>query len=162
MPKGGSKMKLHRLLPILIGLASLSAPVRAQGLDLDNALSDTDIRPPDVVKWDVVGGEVNANGQLEALFRLRTEQNFTIYTDKLTITPPAGYAIAEVSYPPTRRITDPISHKEVDVYYGGDFKLTMNGPPLAVGAPFEVKAKYIGCTTVICLFPYTETMKFQV
>src|SRR5690606_22004195 len=29
-------------------------------------------------------------------------------------------------------------------------------------APFEVKAKYIGCTTVICLFPYTETMKFQV
>jgi thiol:disulfide interchange protein DsbD len=155
-------MMLQTLCRTLAVLLLWSQTASAQfNPDTDKPI-DSDIKPTDVVFWDAADAAVTKTGQLEAMFRLRTEQGFTIYTDKLSITPPAGFTTIKLQAPPTTTIVDPISGDEVEVYTGGDFILTMAGPAKAKGDQFEVNAKYVGCTTVICLFPYTETMTFTV
>ena len=61
--------------------------------------------------------------------------------------------------PPTKETIDPITGDRIQVYYGGDFLLNFKGPSAWTDSEFHVNVKYIGCTKVICLFPYTEKMK---
>lgn len=118
-----------------------------------------DIHPKDVIHWSVGGAEHEAKtGQVTATVALSTSHQFTIYTDKLDWLAPSGWTVAKVVPPKTSRQLDPISNKEVDVYTGGEFRVTLSGPTGAVESPLPLHVKYVGCTQVICLFPWTESL----
>ena len=121
---------------------------------------DTDVKPPDVVIWHSAGASEQEDTSVVVGVQLQTKSDFTIYKKNLNIEGPPGYVLVNTIEPPTKRIIDPIDNKEVDVYYGGAFEFTFKGErweqPL-----FPVSIRYIGCTQIICLFPYTERVENQ-
>ena len=48
------------------------------------------------------------------------------------------------------------------VYTGGEFFLLFTGPKAYDKKSFPLSIRYLGCTTLICLFPYTETFSLPV
>jgi thiol:disulfide interchange protein DsbD len=117
-----------------------------------------DIKPQDVIHWDALEAQVRADGSVEVGARLRADQGWTIYKKNLEFSGGPGFEVVDVKPPPSQRITDPISGEEVDVYSGGEFFVTMKGPLDPARDTLQFAAKYVGCTKVICLFPYTEQM----
>ena len=120
-----------------------------------------DISPPDVVHWEGSFADTYDEGWLVVGLRLSTKQEFTLYQDKVSFTGPAGFDLVKTDAPPTKMQYDPISGKEVAVYSGGEFTLTFRGDK-KLGPKTTVKVKYLGCTTRICLFPYTEEVSLNV
>ena len=121
-----------------------------------------DIHPKDVIHWTAVGAEIDpGHGVISFLAGLTTEQQFTIYEDKVEWIPPPGWTVSKVVAPPTAQQFDPISNKDVSVYTGGEFKVTLTGPAGSnPGATFDMAVKYVGCTRVICLFPWKQELSF--
>jgi thioredoxin:protein disulfide reductase len=130
------------------------------GLGAEKALLD--VKPQDVIHWQAISADVKSDGKIAVNLRLTTEQGFTLYTNKVKFDMSPGYLLDKVSNPPTRRIFDPISNEEVDVYFGGEFEIiaTPTGGEIAASVPVAIT--YIGCTDRICLFPYTETIQVPV
>jgi thioredoxin:protein disulfide reductase len=113
------------------------------------------INPSDVISWSLAGHNFDkSSNQLQVTLSLSTKRQFTIYVDKLKFVPAQGWRLLSLQPPPSARQFDPISRKEVDVYTGGAFILNFEKTGLAESAELEVT--YVGCTQVICLFPYTE------
>lgn len=113
------------------------------------------INPADVIHWTLAGHSYDETTQkLSVTLALATERQFTIYADKLTLAPSEGWQVDSMTAPKLSRQYDPISRKDVDVYTGGAFELILKktGSPSSV----DVELTYVGCTTVICLFPHTE------
>ena len=126
-----------------------------------NGKIDTDIQPSDVIHWSLAGYEFdNEAGRLKVTLNLATERQFTIYSDKLKFEPASGWKITQKSTPKTERQFDPISRKEVDVYKGGAFDLTIELAGAAETADLTIS--YVGCTSVICLFPHTEKISIPI
>ncbi|MCX6119428.1 MAG: thioredoxin family protein [Proteobacteria bacterium] len=122
-----------------------------------------DIKPQDVIHWNPVGANFDQeSGLIELTYRLSTSNDFTIYSDKLQISPQQGWFVESESFPKTRRQYDPISRKEVDVFSEGEFKTILSGPKGIMSGFYELPIKYVGCTQVICLFPHTEVLKFPI
>jgi thiol:disulfide interchange protein DsbD len=122
---------------------------------------ETDIHPSDVIHWTLAGSHWDKdNGRLVLTVTLRTDQQFTIYQDKLSFEPSDGWKITQQSNPKTERQYDPISRKEVDVYTGGAFDLTLEltGQPESA----DLKIRYVGCTRVLCLFPHTANLSIPI
>ncbi len=116
---------------------------------------ETDILPSEVIIWNLAGHQLDPEtNRLKITLSLSTKRQFTIYADKLKFEPADGWKIIATSTPKTERQYDPISRKEVDVYTGGAFDLTLELAGEAAAA--ELKINYVGCTRVICLFPHTE------
>jgi thiol:disulfide interchange protein DsbD len=112
------------------------------------------INPADVINWDLAGHDFDqASNQLQVTLSLSTKRLFTIYVDKLKFIPSAGWRLVAVKPPTAARQFDPISRKDVDVYKGGAFELTLERTGTPETADLEVN--YVGCTSVICLFPHT-------
>jgi thiol:disulfide interchange protein DsbD len=121
----------------------------------------SDIRPADVIHWTVSGSHYDgATKSLNVSLQLTTERQFTIYSDKLFFEASSGWIITDRKFPQTARQFDPISQKEVDVYTGGIFELSLTRPDATDTVGLDIK--YVGCTSVICLFPYTEKITFAV
>lgn len=115
------------------------------------------INPADVIHWTLAGhGYDQTTGKLNVTLALVTERQFTIYVDKLKFAPSEGWQVDSMNTPKSSRQYDPISRKDVDVYTGGAFELILK----KTGAPSsaEIELTYVGCTTVICLFPHTERL----
>ncbi len=129
----------------------------------DNKKLANDIKPQDVIHWTAIGAEIDPKkGEIELLFSLRTESQFTIYSDKLEWLPPEGWSFESQILPATARQIDPITNKEVAVFFGGEFKVKLSGPKSEVPPSFAFAVKYVGCTQIICLFPYTQKLTFPV
>ena len=112
------------------------------------------INPADVINWDLAGHDFDqASNQLHVTLSLSTKRQFTIYVDKLKFVPGEGWRLVAVKPPTAARQFDPISRKDVDVYKGGAFELTLEKSGTPEAADLEVN--YVGCTSVICLFPHT-------
>jgi len=120
---------------------------------------DTDINPSDVIIWSGSDAREQSDGSVHVGIRLNTKKEFTLYADKIKISGPKGWILESTEAPPTRETIDPITGDRIQVFYGGDFLLKFKGPSAWTDSEFDVNVKYIGCTKVICLFPYTEKMK---
>ncbi len=167
MTKNRPKLKIFSAAFFLFLVTTLPSRLDAQDLNLDSngAQPDyvtdqfgkiqTQLKPQDVIHWDFVDSKVNSDKSLELNLRLRTEKNFTIYNDKLEFQPPVGWIVKDMKFPPTTKILDPISKKNVEVFAGGEFMLTLTGD-ISNQDSFELGIRYVGCTRVICLFPFTE------
>ena len=118
-----------------------------------------DIRPQDVITWQSFQAVNGPDGAIEAALRMTTSQGWKVYVKNLKFGGPAGFELVNITTPPTKTILDPIEHVETAVYEGGEFTLTFKGAPAWTGATFPVTLTYVGCTNVICLFPYTQTLE---
>ena len=120
---------------------------------------DLNINPPDVIHWGINLANIDQAGKVTLGLQLTTEQGFTIYRTHLKFAGPIGYELKEMEGPAAKKIIDPISNKEVDVYDGGDFILHFEGIEKLRDNDFSLSITYLGCTQRICLFPYTETIQ---
>ena len=77
----------------------------------------------------------------------------------MTFNPPFGTTITEKKEPPTVEVIDPLTGDKVKTFEGGEFELLLQG---ASSTSVSLAITYIGCTDKICLFPYTETLQFEV
>ena len=112
------------------------------------------INPADVISWSLAGHNFDqTSNQLQVTLSLSTKRQFTLYVDKLKFIPSEGWQVTLVKPPASSRQFDPISRRDVDVYKGGVFELTLEKTGAADTADLEVN--YVGCTSVICLFPHT-------
>lgn len=133
---------------------------KPSGFSLDSEVGAKagDIKPQDVVSWTPLEAVENATSEIEIVVRLSVKQDWKVYQSNLSFAGPTGMTLAKMTPPPSHKFLDPISGNEVDVYAGGEFRLTFTGVPRWTGATFPVSARYVGCTNIICLFPYTETI----
>ena len=120
---------------------------------------DLNINPPDVIHWGINLANIDPAGGVTLGLQLTTEQGFTIYRSHLKFGGPAGYELKGVEGPATRKILDPISNKEVEVYDGGDFIVHFEGIEKLTDSDFALSITFLGCTQRICLFPYTESIQ---
>lgn len=120
-----------------------------------------DLHPTDVILWEAVGATQEADGSISVGMRLQTKQGFSIYKKNAKFAGPTGFELQSMEAPPTKRIIDPLEGDEVDVYDGGDFILKFMGLEPFRGKKFPVSITFLGCTTRICLFPYTQTFDLE-
>lgn len=152
-----TKSTLQHLLASLLLCAAMAPFAEAQ--DLKDALGDgkaKDIRPQDVIKWDAIEATV-VDGMVRVGARLTPAQGWTIYEKNLEFAA-EGFKVDKVEGPLTKTIVDPITGKDTDVFDGGEFFVTFDGVIDPNRDTFQFSAKYVGCTQVICLFPYTDKM----
>ena len=145
------------LLILLLGLAGTG---QGQFDDDQGFNGELDLKPTDVIHWESVGAELDGVNVTVGL-RLTTEQNFTLYMDKVKFKGPEGFAIENLDGPTTKQIVDPITGEKVDVYYGGDFIIKFNGLEPYQKDTFPLAITFLGCTERICLFPYTEVLDIK-
>ena len=124
---------------------------------LDEEVLIPDLKPTDVIIWNVSTGVQYSDGYISVPLQLKTKQNFSIYTDKLNFLPPAGTKIHSVNFPNSSTLLDPVTKKMVDVYSGGYFEIILKLEKKAVKNEIHIAISYLGCTSKICLFPFTET-----
>lgn len=139
--------------PLLAVLFALPALAAAPGQD---------IRPQDVVSWVGDTARVEPDGTMLVGIRMLAKDDWSVYSMNLTIAGPTGWEVVNVEGPKADRIIDPISGEEVDVYRGGDFFVRLKGPEAWGPALYPMSVKYVGCTKVICLFPYTQHLNIPV
>jgi thiol:disulfide interchange protein DsbD len=144
------------LASCLVWLALGSGPAgAAPPLELGDGKAK-DIRPADVISWVGFQATEDAQGKVAVTLRMTAKLDWQVYARNLKLGGPSGFELAATEPPPSARIHDPISGEEVDVYRGGEFTLTFAGAPRWTAAAFPVTVTYVGCTNVICLFPYTQ------
>lgn len=116
-----------------------------------------DVNPADIFKWEALSASDGQDGDVLVSLRLSAQPGWSIYVENFSVLAPAGYRLGKVEMPQAKRQLDPISGKEVDVLEGGDFVVQLLGP--SWDKPnFALAVRYVGCTQVICLFPYTQTL----
>ncbi len=130
-------------------------PLALEGLPDGKA---KDIRPQDVIIWDGFQAEEQDGDKIKTTLRMTAKGDWKVYASNLKFSGPPGFTVEAIQPPPARRFMDPISNQEVDIYEGGEFTLTFSGAPRWTQGTFPVAATYVGCTNVICLFPYTQNL----
>ena len=154
----------HRHLAVVLGLASLSVLIPHEESVLAADFGDLapgkeqDIRPQDVITWEAFQAVTAADGSIDAALRMTSTQGWKVYVKNLKFSGPSGYIINKISAPPTRTIMDPIENHETEVYEGGEFTINLQGAPAWRQSTFPITITYVGCTNVICLFPYSQTV----
>ena len=150
---------MHLLLALVAWIATSAA---GQNVLLDADPSPApNIRPQNVIHWEPIGARRHEQNLVVVSLRLRTEQDFTLYHDKVSFSSPSGAEFLQVTAPATRGQFDPISRKEVEVYYGGEFEVAFRQTTPSTSDVFAIEIRYIGCTQSICLFPYTERLDIK-
>ena len=139
--------------PLLVAMSSLNALADAPGQD---------IRPQDVVSWVGDTARAESDGTMLVGMRMIAKDDWSVYSMNLTISSPTGWDVIATEGPKADRIMDPISGEEVEVYKGGDFFVRLKGPEAWGPSLFPMSVKYVGCTKVICLFPYTQSLNIPV
>lgn len=148
---------------LLFGLtiSSLAGGGQASAQTFSDSLGQkpADIRPQDVIEWTPFEAVEHPDGRVEVTLRMSVKGDWKVYTHNLKFTGPGGYEVLKIAGPKTLRIVDPISTEEVDVYAGGEFQVSLTGAPAWTAERFPLQVTYVGCTNVICLFPYTHPME---
>jgi thiol:disulfide interchange protein DsbD len=124
--------------------------------------ADLDIHPTDVIIWQGVQALSMPDGRLMIGARLTTKDGFSIYQKRLTFEGPSGYGLRLATEPPTRMQDDPMGDGPVAVYDGGDFEIELKGDRPFQGNEVTLRITFLGCTSKICLFPYTQELKLPV
>lgn len=130
-------------------------------LDAEKSLQDTDIRPQDVIHWRGEDARSYPDGLVVLQVRLVTEQGFGLYADEIKFTSSSGYVLESYKGPQAEKIDDPVAGKPIDVYYSGSFELRFRGSEPLKDPIFPLSVRYIGCTSRICLFPFTDEIKIS-
>lgn len=156
-------LRLRKLSFFLCGLFLFSHAAHGQLGEERGAKTQEklDLHPTDVIIWEAVGATREPDGGISVGMRLQTKQGFSIYKKNAKFAGPAGFELQSMEAPPTKRIVDPLEGDEVDVYDGGDFILKFIGLEPFQGTKFPVSITFLGCTTRICLFPYTQTFDLE-
>ena len=121
-----------------------------------------DIRPPDVIHWTPHQAIAYPDGSVEISLSLKTINNFSIYKKNLTFSSDSEWVLESFQEPEFTQILDPISQENVNVFTAGQFKLFLYGLEEFKGKTFPLSIKYLGCTSIICLFPYVETFDIPI
>lgn len=164
LDKGDDMLMARRFLvnPLLfLHFFMISGGLYAQfNPDASSPKQRNDIIPTEVIHWQPGSAQLYKDGTIEATMQLSTEQDFTIYTTKLSVIPGLGYEYLSTVGPPPRSQKDPITDEDTEVYVGGDFRFIFKANDVAAaGAEFTFDITYLGCTVSICLFPHTEHIK---
>ncbi len=117
-----------------------------------------DIRPEDMVQWTVLSANEDSKASLVRIeVQLVTKNNFSIYSDKISWLPKDTLDPVVLSTPPLRRQTDPMTGNPTEVFLPGVFTLEF---PVVAGERSQLSfgVKFVACTEVICLFPYTTNL----
>ena len=121
---------------------------------------DLDLHPTDVIHWTGIQAVVNANDTVSVGLRLTTSRNFSIYKEKLQFIPPDGWQLESIQGPESFSQVDPLNEPAtVEVYRAGDFELIFSGLEPLTTSTFNFGVKFLGCTSSICLFPYTQQIE---
>ena len=112
-------------------LAPLSGPAFAQEFGAPRK-TDTDINPADKVEFQGTGAQLDPTGKVTIGLRLITRDNFSLYVEKVSFKGPEGFTTAGPKGAKTRRLMDPISAKEVEVYDSGEFEIDTRQPNTVV------------------------------
>jgi thiol:disulfide interchange protein DsbD len=121
---------------------------------------DLDLHPTDVIHWTGIQAVVNANDTVSVGLRLTTSRNFSIYKEKLQFIPPDGWQLESIQGPESFSQVDPLNEPAtVEVYRAGDFELIFSGLDPLTTSTFNFGVKFLGCTSSICLFPYTQQIE---
>ena len=148
-------------LCLLWSLTGFPTWAKAQSFDPTSS-GGTDIHPQDVIIWTPVQALSDGKGRVLLGLRLETRDQFTIYSDKLEFRGPSAYSLRVKSTPESRRQQDPLGEGETDVYHGGDFEIELVGDQAPPGDTLSIFVTSLGCTHKICLFPFTQELKFPV
>ena len=154
----------HCHLAVVLGLASLLVLIPYEDSVLAADFGDPapvkaqDIRPQDVITWEAFQAVTAADGSIDAALRMTSTQGWKVYVKNLKFSGPSGYVVNKISAPPTRTIIDPIENHETEIYDGGEFTINLQGAPAWRQSTFPITITYVGCTNVICLFPYSQTV----
>ena len=122
----------------------------------------TDTRPQDVIHWTALQSNSYPDGYVEVSVKLNTSHNFSIYKKNLEFIGNGDYFFYSVKAPKTSKIIDPISQEEVEVFSSGEFKIYFSGVDEFKGSTFPFSIKYVGCTKILCLFPFVETFEVSI
>lgn len=118
---------------------------------------DLDLHPTDVIHWTGIQAVVNNDDTVSVGIRLTTSRNFSIYKDKLEFLPSDGWQLESMQGPESFSQIDPLNEPAtVEVYRAGDFELRFRGLEPLTSKNFSFGVKFLGCTSSICLFPYTQ------
>ena len=130
---------------------------------MDSAKNEAplNIQPKEVILWSGDRATVTKDGTIKVLLTLETRSDFSIYKDKLEFLPPAGVNLLKVHAPAHSIKKDPISGKNVEVYDGGTFELELMALDRIQTPDILFGVRSLGCTTRICLFPYTTELKLR-
>ncbi len=141
----------------------LSLPVAHPPIASAEADAPKDIKAPDVIHWNIAAATVDADGKVNAIVYLTTNQGFSLYKHKTTVTNEQGYQLESLKDPGTVEITDPVTKEPTYVYKEGEFIFTFKPTDSTTQAPqnFGISIRYIACTEQICLFPYTQKLSIQ-
>lgn len=146
-------------------LMTLAGSVSAQDFKPDaagNGPGQTDIKPSDVVHWQVLGGNLDKSGILTVSLRLIAESGWTLYKDKVTFNFPSFLSLESSTAPEAQRIIDPISGHDTAVYSAGEFEFKLKNLAPQLPPAIDMSVTYVGCTVKICLFPFTETLNIPI
>lgn len=153
-----AKIKIPSSLALLLIsiLTSNANTLRIYPTELPQVETQTDIHPADVIHWKMDHATSYPDGTVMVGLRLETKQDFSLYTDKVTFTSSSGYFLSQIIPPKKYDHMDPVTNKTVQVYKGGEFFLLFSGLNQYQKKTFPLSIKYLGCTSLICLFPFTE------
>ena len=155
------KIQFRRVMyAVIIGYGCFMVGLKADPLDLNKPPKEVnlDIHPTDVIKWSAVSARSYSDGYTTVTLNLNTIDQFTIYDDHLSFFQDGGWLFIDVISPPTKTIADPLTGKKVKVYDQGQFVVLFQGFKQHQAATFELKVKFLGCTSRLCLFPYTQKL----
>ena len=161
--KGGARA-------LILAGVMLAAPtvLNAQDFNPDEskagsgAAPNPDVRPSDVVHWQVLGANLQKNGLMKVGIRLVTEDGWTLYKDRVKFETSANLPIESMTGPQPLKVKDPMGEAETEVYSSGEIELTLRKLDPIQADTVTVKVTYTGCTSKICLFPFTETLTIPV
>ena len=134
-------------------------PTKAETFSEVMTEKPADVRPQDVIDWAPFEAVEQSSGLVDITFRMNVRGDWKVYTHNLKFAGPHGFTVKKITGPETQRILDPISGEDVDVYSGGEFQITLEGAPPWQSGRFPLDITYVGCTNVICLFPYTHHLE---
>lgn len=131
-------------------------------LDAPKEAPLVDILPSEVILWSGDRATVNKDGAIKVQLKLETRRDFSIYKDKLEFLPPPGINLLKVNAPPHVVKKDPVSGKDVEVYDDGTFELELVAFDKIQTPEILFGVRSLGCTTRICLFPYTAQVRLRI
>lgn len=154
-------------LILLISLCQNYAPsfnkahARAPNFLLEEESTIKDLKPTDVIFWKAISGLYYQDEYISVPVLLETKMDFSLYTSKVTFSPPPGTEIVKIKTPAIDTLKDPVSRKMVDVYKGGYFEVVLKAKTPITENKIYLSVNYLGCTSKVCLFPYTENIEVQ-
>jgi thiol:disulfide interchange protein DsbD len=120
------------------------------------------IVPSDVIIWRGLTAVKYLDDRISLTLSLETKRQFSLYRDKIEFLPPPGMQVLKVNAPVSEFKIDPMTGKEVEVYSGGTFELELKSlTKISSSDPLSFAVKSVGCTTRICLLPFTQPLQVR-